>query len=101
MDKFFPASKILVTGNPVRAAIAESTISKSEGTKFFSLDEQKKTVLVIGGSLGAKSINEAIDKHLDELLNSGLQLIWQTGKPYASKAKERANGKTTVWANEF
>ena len=101
MEKFFPADKILVTGNPVRTTIAASTVTKSEGLKFFSLDETKKTVFVVGGSLGAKSINEAIDNGLDNLLKEGFQLIWQTGKPYAAKAKERTNGKQGVWANEF
>src|SRR5687768_8130900 len=78
MEKFFPKEKIMVTGNPVRLAIAQAGVSQSEGIKFFGLDENKKTVLIVGGSLGAKTINEAIDKHLDELLNAGLQLIWQT-----------------------
>ena len=101
MEKFFPSGKILVTGNPVRLAIAGTSVTKSEGIKFFSLNETKKTVLVVGGSLGAKSINEAIDKGLDDLLKAGLQVIWQTGKPYSAKAKERANGKQSVWVNEF
>ena len=101
MEKFFPSGRILITGNPVRATITASAITRSEGIKFFSLDENKKTVFVVGGSLGAKSINEAIDKHLDELLAAGLQLIWQTGKPYAAKAIERTKGKTGVWVNEF
>jgi UDP-N-acetylglucosamine--N-acetylmuramyl-(pentapeptide) pyrophosphoryl-undecaprenol N-acetylglucosamine transferase len=101
MEKFFPQDKIVITGNPVRTAILQSTITRTEGIKFFSLNENKKTVLVFGGSLGARSINEAIDKSLDELLNAGLQLIWQTGKPYAEKAKERAVGKNSVWVNEF
>jgi UDP-N-acetylglucosamine--N-acetylmuramyl-(pentapeptide) pyrophosphoryl-undecaprenol N-acetylglucosamine transferase len=101
MEKFFPADRILVTGNPVRSVISQSTITRSEGLNFFSLDETKKTVFVVGGSLGAKSINETIDKGLDELLDAGLQLIWQTGKPYAGKAKERAKGRISVWVNEF
>jgi UDP-N-acetylglucosamine--N-acetylmuramyl-(pentapeptide) pyrophosphoryl-undecaprenol N-acetylglucosamine transferase len=101
MEKFFPQEKISITGNPVRESISKSVVTKDEGLKFFSLPENKKTVLVVGGSLGAKSINEAIDKHLDELLNSGLQLIWQTGKPYAEKAKQRISGKTSVWTNDF
>ena len=101
MEKFFPKEKIMVTGNPVRLVISQAGISRAEGIKFFGLDENKKTVLVIGGSLGAKSINEAVDKHLDELLNAGLQLIWQTGKPYAVKAKEHTAGKAGVWVNEF
>ncbi|HKO78905.1 MAG TPA: UDP-N-acetylglucosamine--N-acetylmuramyl-(pentapeptide) pyrophosphoryl-undecaprenol N-acetylglucosamine transferase, partial [Chitinophagaceae bacterium] len=101
MEKFFPKEKIKVTGNPVRLAITQAGISRSEGIKFFGLDENKKTVLVVGGSLGAKSINEAIDKDLDKLLNAGLQLIWQTGKPYSQKAKERTAGKSSVWVNEF
>lgn len=101
MEKFFPKEKIVITGNPVRAAISQSTITKSEGLRFFGLDEDKKTLLVVGGSLGAKSINEAIDAKLDELLSAGLQLIWQTGKPYAARAKQRVQGKTGVWANDF
>jgi UDP-N-acetylglucosamine--N-acetylmuramyl-(pentapeptide) pyrophosphoryl-undecaprenol N-acetylglucosamine transferase len=101
MEKFFPKEKIVVTGNPVRAAIADATVTRSEGLKFFNLDEKKKTVLVVGGSLGAKSINEAIDKGLDDLLNAGLQVIWQTGKPFAERAKARALGKSLVWVNEF
>ncbi len=101
MEKFFAKEKILVTGNPVRLSIVQAVISKEEGIRFFSLDENKKTVLVIGGSLGAKSINDAIATNLDQLLNAGLQLIWQTGKPYAAKAMEHTAGKSSVWANEF
>ena len=101
MEKFFPRQKIMVSGNPVRSAITASAVTRSEGIKFFSLDENKKTVLVVGGSLGAKSINEAIDKDLDQLMNAGLQLIWQTGKPYADKAKERVKGKAHIWVNDF
>jgi len=101
MEKFFPANKLMITGNPVRAAIVQNTTSKTEAIKFFSLNEMKKTVLVVGGSLGAKSINEAIDMHLDEFLKAGLQIIWQTGKPYAATAKKRCEGKNSVWVNEF
>lgn len=101
MEKFFPREKIMVTGNPVRTTIAASAVSKADALKFFSLDENRTTVLVVGGSLGAKSVNEAIDKGLDEILNAGIQLIWQTGKPYAGKAKERTAGKKGVWAHDF
>ncbi len=101
MENFFAVEKIKITGNPVRTAIAGASVTKNEGLKFFSLDEKKKTVLIVGGSLGAKSINEAIDKGLDDLLKAGLQVIWQTGKPYAAKAVERAKGKQSVWVNEF
>ncbi len=101
MEKFFPAAKLMITGNPVRTSIAKSTVTREEGVKFFSLDPAKKTVLVVGGSLGAKSINEAIDAGIDEFANNNLQLIWQTGKPYAAQGKTRANGKMNVWVNEF
>jgi len=101
MEKFFPKEKILITGNPVRPEIAKSVLTRSEGVKFFSLDESKKTVLVLGGSLGAKSINEAINKGLDSLVASGIQLIWQTGKLFAERAKARAENIKSVWVNEF
>lgn len=101
MEKFFPADRIVVTGNPVRASITASGVSRAEGIHFFSLEEAKRTLLVVGGSLGAKTINEAIDKGLEELLDAGIQLVWQTGKPYAGRARERTAGKTGVWANDF
>ncbi|HNO54349.1 MAG TPA: undecaprenyldiphospho-muramoylpentapeptide beta-N-acetylglucosaminyltransferase, partial [Chitinophagaceae bacterium] len=101
MEKFFPAAKIMVTGNPVRNAISSATVTRADGVRFFSLDEKKKVILVVGGSLGAKSINEAIDAGLDLLTGKDVQLIWQTGKPYAEKAQNRAAGNRMVWANEF
>jgi UDP-N-acetylglucosamine--N-acetylmuramyl-(pentapeptide) pyrophosphoryl-undecaprenol N-acetylglucosamine transferase len=101
MEKFFPKEKIRITGNPVRAAISQSNVSREEGLKFFGLNPDKKTVLAIGGSLGAKSINEAIDKNIDAFEKNGLQLIWQTGKPYAEEGKQAAAGKTNILANDF
>ena len=101
MEKFFPVDKTINTGNPVRAAISQSTITKAAGINYFGLDPEKKTILTVGGSLGAKSINEAIDKHIDEFEKNNLQLIWQTGKPYAEKAKQSAGGKPNIWVNDF
>lgn len=101
MEKFFRADKISITGNPVRAAITNSTISREEGIQFFGLDPAKKTVLSVGGSLGAKGINEALEKHIDDFGNNGLQLIWQTGRPYALQAQQCAAGKQNIWANDF
>ncbi len=101
MEKFFPADKIMVTGNPVRSVISQSRISREEGIKFFGLDPAKQTVLSIGGSLGAKNINEALDKDLDEFEKNGMQLVWQTGKPYAEKGKARAKGRSNVWVDDF
>ena len=101
MGKFFSVEKIIVTGNPVRESISKSTVSREEGIKFFGLDPAKKTVLSVGGSLGAKSINEALDKDLEAFAENDLQLIWQTGKPYAGKGKERAAGKANIWAGDF
>ena len=101
MEKFFPAEKIMISGNPVRKSISASEVSREEGIKFFGLDPAKKTVLSIGGSLGAKNINEALDKNLEEFEKNGLQLIWQSGKPFAEKAKERAIGKSNMWTADF
>jgi len=101
MEKFFPAEKIVISGNPVRAVISNSNISREAAISFFDLDPNKKTVLSVGGSLGAKGINEALDKHIDEFENNNLQLIWQTGKPYAAKAKAACAGKKNIWVNDF
>ena len=101
MEKFFPAEKIIITGNPVRQNIIESKVSREEALSFFGLDANKKTVLSIGGSLGAKSINEALDKNLQAFEENNLQLIWQTGKPYAAQGKKSAMGKKNIWVNDF
>ncbi|MFT3979773.1 MAG: undecaprenyldiphospho-muramoylpentapeptide beta-N-acetylglucosaminyltransferase [Ferruginibacter sp.] len=101
MEKFFPAGKIVVSGNPVRQAIVNSTVSREEALKKFGLSAAKKTVLSIGGSLGAKSINEAIDKDLELFGQNDLQLIWQTGKPYKEKGTARAKGHENVFVNDF
>ena len=102
MEKFFPANKIMITGNPIRPAIANvSLIPKDEALKFFGLQPGKKTLLIVGGSLGARSINEAIAKGLNDLVQSGLQIIWQTGKTDADKWKEAAQDQLSVWVNDF
>ncbi len=101
MEKFFPADRIMVTGNPVRSTIVNSKVTRSEASNFFGLDEHKKTVFVTGGSLGAKGINEGIDAHIDEFEKNDVQLIWQTGKPYAARAKEITTGKKNIWAGDF
>src|SRR5690606_23488176 len=80
---------------------AASSVSREEGLKHFSLAPDKKTVLIVGGSLGARSINLAIDAGLDKLLDAGLQLIWQTGKLYVDQAAARTSGKSGVWTSAF
>ena len=86
MDKFFPAARILVTGNPVRSTIVNSRISREEAIRSFQLDPARMTVLSTGGSLGAKGINEAIASGFPAFGQQDIQLIWQTGKPFAAQA---------------
>ena len=101
MEKFFPVEKIMVTGNPVRVAIAQNRLDKEEALGFFDLKPGHKTVLAVGGSLGAKSINEAINARLGDFKKSGLQLIWQTGKPFFERAKSGAEGNAHVKVFDF
>jgi UDP-N-acetylglucosamine--N-acetylmuramyl-(pentapeptide) pyrophosphoryl-undecaprenol N-acetylglucosamine transferase len=101
MEKFFPASKILITGNPVRKSIAQSTVTRAEAFRFFNLDETKTTVLAVGGSLGARSINEALAGKLNALRTRDLQLIWQTGKTTAAAYKDKASNCDNVWVDDF
>ena len=82
MERFFPAEKIMLTGNPVRQALLDTTLTREEAIRQFGLDPQKKTILLVGGSLGARTINESILRHLDLVETSGVQFIWQTGKYY-------------------
>lgn len=101
MEKFFPVQKISISGNPVRQSIAAGNVSKEEALKHFGLTQHKKVVLSIGGSLGAKSINEAINKDFEQFEQNNLQLIWQTGKPYKETALARAGGKAHVFVGDF
>lgn len=90
MEQFFPKEKIILTGNPVRQDIVNVNEKRSEGLNYFKLDTNKKTVLVIGGSLGARTINEAIGNGLSQLADNNIQLVWQTGKGYFEKAAKQA-----------
>ncbi|GGB05787.1 undecaprenyldiphospho-muramoylpentapeptide beta-N-acetylglucosaminyltransferase [Puia dinghuensis] len=101
MEKFFPAGRISVVGNPVRSTIVQSKVTREEGIRFFGLDPAKQTVLSTGGSLGAKGINEAIAAHLDGFEKNGLQLIWQTGKPFAEQAASLSAGHGNIWTHDF
>jgi UDP-N-acetylglucosamine--N-acetylmuramyl-(pentapeptide) pyrophosphoryl-undecaprenol N-acetylglucosamine transferase len=101
MEKFFPAARISVTGNPVRSSIVESRIGREEAIRSFRLDPSRPTVLSTGGSLGAKGINEAIAAHLDEWQQAGIQLIWQTGKPFAAQAASISQGRSNIWTGDF
>ncbi len=101
MEQFFPKSKIMVTGNPVRKIIEENNADRTDALKHFGLSALKRTVLSVGGSLGARSINEAISKDIDLFEQNDLQLIWQTGKAYREQALERCKGKDNVYVNDF
>ena len=101
MEKFFPADKLMITGNPVRTSIVHSTVTREEAFRFFGLEQTKTTVLALGGSLGAKSINEALLAHLDYFALNNLQLIWQTGKATGAVYKEAARSHLNIWVDEF
>ena len=101
MEKFFPEEKIMITGNPVRRNIAQSIISRGDALRFFGLEDQPKTVLAIGGSLGARSINESLANHLTDFEKNGLQLIWQTGKTTAAIYRQMGDGKKNIWVGDF
>ncbi|MFT4752664.1 MAG: UDP-N-acetylglucosamine--N-acetylmuramyl-(pentapeptide) pyrophosphoryl-undecaprenol N-acetylglucosamine transferase [Salibacteraceae bacterium] len=80
MDKFFPAEKVVLTGNPVRKEVVQIEGKRDEAIQFFDLDASKKTLLIVGGSLGAQSVNYAILANLQRLVDLGIQILWQTGK---------------------
>ncbi|MEX6685913.1 undecaprenyldiphospho-muramoylpentapeptide beta-N-acetylglucosaminyltransferase [Danxiaibacter flavus] len=100
MEKFFPAEKILITGNPVRKNIANADVSREEALAFFGLQD-KKTILVVGGSLGAKTINDVVASHVQDLEPLDLQLIWQTGKNGAELYRNRGRSFSNVWVSDF
>jgi UDP-N-acetylglucosamine--N-acetylmuramyl-(pentapeptide) pyrophosphoryl-undecaprenol N-acetylglucosamine transferase len=87
LERFFPKGKIVFTGNPVRQDILDVESKRSEALSYFNLDENKKTVLILGGSLGARRINQLIAKEIDFLRNNNLQIIWQCGNLYMADYK--------------
>ena len=90
MERFFPKEKIELTGNPVRKSLIEMRTNRNEAVKALGLDENKKCVLIVGGSLGARSINEAVIANIETIRdNKDIQFIWQTGKLYFEEMKER------------
>ena len=93
MERFFPADKIIMTGNPVRQNVLSTTLTKEEARKKFGLDPEKKTILLVGGSLGARTINESVLQNLDIIEKSGVQFIWQTGKYYHESIVNQLKGK--------
>ena len=101
MDKFFPKEKIVETGNPIRKMLTEKAPGAEEARKSFGLDAGKPTVLSIGGSLGALSINEAMAKAVGPLSEKGIQVIWQTGKGFIERAKKAAEGLNGVVVTPF
>lgn len=88
MERFFPAEKIIKTGNPVRQNVLNNEMTKEEARKSFGLDPNKKTVLLVGGSLGARTVNESMKQHLDEVKATNVQFIWQTGKYYNAEMNQ-------------
>lgn len=93
MERFFPAEKIILTGNPVRQALLDSKVTREQALQSFGLEAGKKTILLVGGSLGARTINESVLGHLKEIEASGLQFIWQTGKYYSEAIAEALQQK--------
>ena len=87
MERFFDKDKIILTGNPVRQGLLNPTTTREEAIASFGLNPEKRTVLILGGSLGARTINQCIMNNLDKVKNSGIQFIWQTGKIYIEEAR--------------
>ena len=103
LERFFPKDKMILTGNPVRQDLINEA-SKSEAVAYFKLDANKKTLLVLGGSLGARRINQLIEKELDFLLSQNIQIIWQCGKLYLndySKYNEKDNVQVVAFIDRM
>nr|WP_302830486.1 undecaprenyldiphospho-muramoylpentapeptide beta-N-acetylglucosaminyltransferase [uncultured Bacteroides sp.] len=95
MEKFFPAGKIIMTGNPVRQNLLEHSISRKEAADYFGLNPAKKTILVLGGSLGARTINQTLTEGLEIIRNNpDIQFIWQTGKIYIERVRDAITATT-------
>lgn len=101
MERYFPKENIVFTGNPVRKDISSRAVNQQEARKHFDLDENKKTLLVIGGSLGALSINESLELMMTSFDASDYQIIWQSGKYFGPRAAQATKNKVGVFTSEF
>ena len=101
MERFFPSEKMMITGNPIREDILGFENKRGEGQKLFEIDESKPTVLVVGGSLGALTINDSIAENIQKLKDVGVNLIWQTGISYQHKAQEFITDVNVKGINAF
>ena len=104
MERFFDKDKIILTGNPVRQGLLNPAVSREEAIRSFGLDPEKKTVLIIGGSLGARTINNCVMQGLEKIKQSGVQFIWQTGKIYIDEARAavaRAGEMPMLYVTDF
>lgn len=94
LERFFPSEKIILTGNPTRQEMIQIEGKEKEAYDFYKFDPDRKTILIIGGSLGARSLNESVLNTLDQLNHSGAQVLWQSGKLYHDKIKEQLSSMT-------
>lgn len=103
LSKFFPSDKIVLAGNPVRQNIVDIEGKRERAFTHFDLDPNKKTLLVVGGSLGAKTLNESMDENIQELAKRGIQVIWQCGKYYADQLFHKWDKQLPkgIWINPF
>lgn len=101
MERFFPEEKIILTGNPIRKDLLENNISPREARKRFGLNPDVETVLVVGGSLGALTMNESMERDLRRITEQGIQVIWQTGKSFHERALAAAKGLKGVVVAPF
>ncbi len=98
LERFFPKEKMILTGNPVRQDLIAIDSKRKEAIKFFNLDPSKKTLLILGGSLGARRVNQLIEKEKDSILNLNVQVIWQCGKFYLDEYKKYDSNNVQVLA---
>jgi len=105
MEKVFPKEKIVLTGNPVRAAIADMKHGgadlRAEGFKYFGLNPDKKTILIIGGSLGARTLNESVEAAMNRIKEGEVQILWQTGKIYFEQCRKVGEGVARLKVLQF
>lgn len=101
LERYFPADKIVMTGNPVRKDILSYAKTTGEARSAFGLNPDKPTVLVVGGSLGARTLNESLCDNLEKIVNAGIQLIWQTGKNFGDRGVKAAKGIKGVVVTQF